>query len=524
MHWTQATYQAEIITEPLDLDATPAALLDALADLHDPAMLDSAALHETYGRYSILACEPMDVLTLHQGTLRHRQGGVLAAGDDRAIWTALSDAFSAIQASPPDGGGDPRIDAALYAPGWIGYLAYELGRHVERLPGRAPRDTHLPDLHLAFYDSLLVYDAVAHDWSLRRLVFPGRHPFTSRAHQSLRQLADRARHRSPQAPPAPPDQADAAIRTAARDFRTNFTPAQYRRTIARCLRYITAGDIFQVNLSQRLTVPDAPPPPAIYHALRHRNPAYYGAYLAFEAGGRPCAVLSSSPELFMRVRGGHVITRPIKGTRPRIGDKLANARAAADLLASPKDNAELAMIIDLLRNDLGRVCRFGTIRVTEPRALETHPTVFHLAGTVEGDLRPGIGAAELLRATFPGGSITGAPKIRAMEIIDELEPQARGVYTGCIGHVGVDGACEWNIVIRTVVCDGPNAHVQVGGGIVADSTTTGEYQETLDKARAMLEAIAEARAIEASQVPGVIRELFELDRENKQHRSNRDKS
>jgi len=503
MHWTQATYQAQIITEPLDLAATPAALLDGLADLHDPAMLDSAALHEAYGRYSILACEPVDVLTLHQGTLRHRRGGVLAAGDDRAIWTALSDAFSAVQVSPP--AGSPRTGAAPYAPGWIGYLAYELGRHVERLPGRAPRDTHLPDLRLAFYDALLVYDAVAHDWSLRRLVFPGRRPFTGWAHQTLKQLADRARRRPPQAPPAPPDQADAAIRPAPRNVRANFTPAQYRRAVARCLRYIASGDIFQVNLSQRLTVPDAPQPPVIYHALRRRNPACYGAYLSFEAGGRPCAVLSSSPELFMRVRGGHVITRPIKGTRRRIGDKLANARAASDLLASPKDNAELAMIIDLLRNDLGRVCRFGTIRVTEPRTLETHPTVFHLAGTVEGDLRPGVGAAELLRASFPGGSITGTPKIRAMEIIDELEPQARGVYTGCIGHVGTDGACEWNIVIRTVVCDGPNAHVQVGGGIVADSTPTGEYQETLDKARALLEAIAEARALEASQAPGVVR-------------------
>jgi len=256
-----------------------------------------------------------------------------------------------------------------------------------------------------------------------------------------------------------------------------------------------------VNLSQRFTVDDAPPPPAIYRHLRRRNPAWYAAYLSFVAGDQPCAILCSSPELFLSVRGGRVVTRPIKGTRRRVGDSQADAIASAELLASTKDNAELAMIIDLLRNDLGRVCRFGTVRVTDPCRLETHPTVFHLVGTVQGRLGEGIGPAELLRATFPGGSITGAPKIRAMEIIDELEPSARGVYTGCIGHVGVDASATWNIVIRTIVCEGGRAHVQVGGGIVADSQPRAEYTETLDKARAALEAIAEARtAIAAGRV------------------------
>jgi len=192
-----------------------------------------------------------------------------------------------------------------------------------------------------------------------------------------------------------------------------------------------------------------------------------------------------------------VLTRPIKGTRPRVGDPAADAAAAAELVASEKDNAELAMIIDLLRNDLGRVCRFGTVRVPNRRELETHPTVFHLVGSVVGELREGIGPAELLAATFPGGSITGAPKIRAMEIIDELEGAARGVYTGSVGWFGANGDAELNIVIRTVVWDGGTAYVQVGGGIVADSTPQGEYQETLDKARALLEALAIAQGREA---------------------------
>jgi len=284
---------------------------------------------------------------------------------------------------------------------------------------------------------------------------------------------------------------------------SNFSEEEYWAAVSRAKEYIAAGDIFQVNLSQRFTVPHAPPPLGVYRALRRRNPAWYAAYMAFEAGGRPCAVLSSSPELFLRVRGDRVVTRPIKGTRPRVGEPQLDRAAAADLLASPKDNAELAMIIDLLRNDLGRVCRYGSVRVAEPRRLETHPTVFHLVGTVVGRLREGVGAAGLLRATFPGGSITGAPKIRAMEIIDELEPVARGVYTGCIGTVGVDGSCEWNIVIRTIVCDGRVAHVQVGGGIVADSSPQGEYRETLDKARALLEAIAELQRRQAPAAPHV---------------------
>jgi para-aminobenzoate synthetase component 1 len=184
-----------------------------------------------------------------------------------------------------------------------------------------------------------------------------------------------------------------------------------------------------------------------------------------------------------------VLTRPIKGTRRRTGDASKDAAASAELVASPKDNAELAMIIDLLRNDLGRVCRYGSIRVAARCELETHPTVYHLVGSVTGRLCDEVDWVDLLRATFPGGSITGAPKIRAMEIIDELEGVARGVYTGSIGYLGLTGNAELNIAIRTVVCDGGRAHVHAGGGIVADSTPEGEYQETLDKARALLEAI-----------------------------------
>ena len=480
------TFSAGLSATPLDLDCPPGALLQALADQDDAVMLDSSALHEDFGRYTLLACRPIEVLTLRGGRLYDAKNTVLADGSD-ALWRVLARAFNAV------GLADRPAWPAGPLPGWIGYVGYEVGRCVERLPGRARHDTPLPDLRLAFHDAVLVYDAIAEAWQMVELIFDSPPSGAGDAARALRSVVDRAAVSATARRPAAVEAADAAPLPSATDARSNFAPDDYRAAVARCVDYIAAGDIFQVNLSQRFGVDPAPDPVAIYDALRRRNPAWFAAYLAFESGAGPCAVLSSSPELFLRLDRRHVTTRPIKGTRPRLGHVERDRAAARELLASEKDNAELAMIIDLLRNDLGRVCSYGTVRVTEPCRLETHPTVYHLVGTVEGELHDGVGPAELLRATFPGGSITGAPKIRAMEIIDELETEARGVYTGCIGYVAVDGSCQWNIAIRTIVHCGGKALVQVGGGIVADSLPDSEYAETLDKARAMLEAIAQAR-------------------------------
>jgi para-aminobenzoate synthetase component 1 len=475
---------ARLRCQPLELKAPPEALFEALFEQEQPALLESSALHPDYGRYSIMAANPAEVLTLREGVLTNRRGEVLAQGAVE-LWAALAGAFGAITLRETD----PPVP---YAPGWIGYVGYEVGRQIERLPGQARRDTRLPDLRLAFYDALLIHDAIERRWWLTELEFDRRPPWTGRAAAALRRIAERPA-RDEVSSPHVEDSLDAAALPQAQAH-SNFTREQYLHAVRRCVDYIAAGDIFQVNLSQRFVIDDAPPPDAIYRALRRRNPAWYAAFLRFASAGRTCAVLSSSPELFLRLRGDAVLTRPIKGTRPRVGQAAADAAAKAELLVSPKDNAELAMIIDLLRNDLGRVSRYGSVAVTEPRRLEAHPTVFHLVGTVQGCLRHGVGQADLLRATFPGGSITGAPKIRAMEIIDELEDVARGVYTGCIGIVGVDGNCEWNIAIRTIVCEGNRAFIQVGGGIVAESDPASEYRETLDKARAMLEAVAQAQA------------------------------
>ena len=478
-------WSARLVATRLDLECRPGALLEALADEDDAVMLDSSAMHEDFGRYTALGCRPVDVITLRGRQLSDRSGNVLA-DDNRGLWRVLGEAFDLVELTGRDAPpGGP-------VPGWIGYVGYEVGRRVERLPGRAPRDTPLPDLRLGFHDSLLVYDASAGAWHLLELVFESPPPGAGESARALRALVERAARLDGPAAQAGPSPGPAAMPTPP-DTRANFSPDEYRAAIGKCIDYIAAGDIFQVNLSQRFTVDPAPDPLAIYAALRRRNPAWFAGYLGFESNGKQCAVLSSSPELFLHLEAGHVVTRPIKGTRRRVGSDAADRAAAADLLASGKDNAELAMIIDLLRNDLGRVCQYGTVRVIEPCRLETHPTVYHLVGTVAGQLHPGAGPAELLRATFPGGSITGAPKIRAMEIIDELEPCARGVYTGCIGYVAVDGSCLWNIAIRTIVYHDGKAHIQAGGGIVADSQPDAEYDETLDKARAMLEAIAQAR-------------------------------
>ena len=483
MVWQRGRWTGQLRETPLPPPGNADALLTRLVHLRQPAALESAARNKTIGRYSLYACEPLATLTLQQNQLRG--DNVTLAKTPDAIWDALSDAFANVTLQNDE-------SPLPYAPGWIGYVGYEVGRCVETLPENAQRDSALPDLQLAFYDALLVCDHETDAWSLVELLFEGDAP--PRAGLGAQHLKQ-AYLDSAEETAAPPCEANVRVAAATcGEFltRSNFTPDAYRQAVARSVDYIAAGDIFQVNLSQRFTIPDAPSAPAIYRALRALNPAAYAALLTFPAQGKPCGIVSSSPELFLRSRGRHVLTRPIKGTRPRIGEPLTDAQAARDLCASPKDNAELAMIIDLLRNDLGRVCQVGSIHVTDPCQLETHPTVYHLVGTVEGTLRDDVGPADLLRATFPGGSITGAPKIRAMEIIDEIEGLARGVYTGCIGLVTVRGDCEWNIAIRTVVCEGSSAFVQAGGGIVADSTPEGEYRETLDKARALFQAIKQA--------------------------------
>jgi para-aminobenzoate synthetase component 1 len=437
-----------------------------------PFWLDSGLDVGGQGRYSFLGAEPA-------GWFRSRGGeNELCWGGRRASWRG--DPFDAVRRIlarqpllAPEG-------APPFVGGAVGYFGYDLRYYVERLPCQGRDDLGLPDCFLGFYDAVLAYD---HD--------TGQLLVCARDSGSAGRLVEFVgRLTSPPAPPRSGEGRRSELDTwkptgGNRPLRSNFTRSAYLRTVRRVLDYIAAGDIYQVNLSQRFSTRFTGKPFALYERLRWQSPAPFAVYLDLGE----LAILSASPERFLRIAGREVCTRPIKGTRPRGATPAEDERLAAELLASAKDRAELVMIVDLERNDLGRVCEYGSVRVPELIRLETHPTVFHLVATVTGRLRPEVAPVDCLRACFPGGSITGAPKIRAMEIIEELEPTHRGPYTGAIGYLGWDGSCDLNIAIRTLTLAGGEAHFQVGGGIVADSDPDAEYEETLDKGRALMRAL-----------------------------------
>ncbi len=378
----------------------------------------------------------------------------------------------------------PGLDGPPPAPffgGWAGTLSYDLGRRFERLPALA-RDEGWPDVAGGFHDWALAVEETDPGRWRNRLVGAvadgaGREALRARA-RSLARLAEGVAREGP-----PPREGGDAL---AGPLRSNRTPAEHGAAVARAVEYVHAGDAFQVNLARRVEGRLRVSPVEAALRLRAANPAPR-ASVHSAGGGR--WVLSSSPELLLEVRDGMAVSEPIKGTRPRTGDPAADAARRADLLGSAKDGAELAMIVDLQRNDLGRVAAVGGVRVVEARRVEEHPTVIHTVARVEARLRRGVGPREVIPAMFPGGSVTGAPKIRAMEIIDELEPVRRGPYTGSSGWWGPDGGAHWNILIRTLVVEGDRVLFSVGGGIVADSDPAEEYRETVDKGRALARAL-----------------------------------
>jgi para-aminobenzoate synthetase component 1 len=499
--------RVEALVPPPD----PVRCCERLAGLPYRLFLDSAA-HGPLGRYSFLAADPVavvrskgsrtEVIDRVAGT-RHDLGGDPLA----AVRTRLAPhATPAIPDLPPFQGGV------------AGYLAYDWGRVLERLPASRFDDLALPDVVLGVYDWVLAWD---HEQSRAWMIstgLPETEPVarmrraTERADAVRQRLAaavvggpattERQRSIDPQAsgfgaplgrdgpprtapaPSYPVDQGSWSERLA---LRSSFTHSGYLEAVARVREYIMAGDIFQANVSQRFEAPLLESPWALYGRLRARNAAPFAAYLDFPEA----VVLSASPERFLRVDvAGHVETRPIKGTRPRGVGPEHDAALGQALVESAKDRAENLMIVDLMRNDLSRVCRPGTVRVSELFALEHYATVHHLVSTVVGELADGFDALELLRAAFPGGSITGAPKVRAMEIIAELEPSQRGVYCGAVGYWSLTGALDTNIAIRTAVAVADRVYFSAGGGIVADSDPEQEYRETLDKALGLIGPLA----------------------------------
>jgi len=367
--------------------------------------------------------------------------------------------------------------------GVVGYLGYDLCHFIERLPSIAQDDLNLPQSYLAFYDAVLAFDHLEGRVYLVSTGFPELEEARRlrRARMRLEEMKERVCSSHPVTATAPRNVRENKGIT----LESNFTPEEYIEAVSRVREYIASGDVFQVNLSQRFEAELEIPPWELYRRLREVNPAPFASYLNFEG----VTIVSASPERFLKVRQGLVETRPVKGTRPRGQSPEEDAALAQELLHSAKDRAENVMIVNLERNDLGRVCRYGTVKVTELAILETFPTVFHLTSTVIGHLSENKSNIDLLKATFPGGSITGAPKVRAMELIDELEPTQRSVYTGSIGYLGFNGDLDINIVIRTLLVKGGRVYFQVGGGVVYDSDPEEEYQETLDKAKALIQAL-----------------------------------
>ncbi|MBP7744842.1 MAG: anthranilate synthase component I family protein [Phycisphaerae bacterium] len=363
-------------------------------------------------------------------------------------------------------------------PGWVGYIGFELGRQLERLPASHAEDLGLPLLRLGLYDRGIVLDhAEQRAFAVRAQGLTGLPWSADGDDEWLARWAVAATTRH-----------EFAFQPAVLEYAP--PRADFQHAVSRALAYIAAGDIYQVNLARRLRVGGIADAFATYVGVRRANPAPYAALLRWSDG----AIASVSPELFLRVRGDVVLTQPIKGTRPHTGHPAVDERNRRELLESAKEAAELAMIVDLHRNDLGRVCRFGSVRVAAARRVEVHPTVFHTVADVTGRLAPGRDGLELLAACFPAGSISGVPKIRALEIIDELEPVARGAYTGALGVLGLDGQMTFNVAIRTLQIRGPAATLYVGGGIVADSQPAAEYAETCAKAAGILRGLGIAGA------------------------------
>jgi para-aminobenzoate synthetase component 1 len=450
--------------------------VDQLATLigswDEPALLESGPGFGEAGRWSVYAAHPRIVLeaTGDAWVLRGAQGSECGRGDPLVVLGRLIERF---------GLADPRGETEPGLPpmtgGLIGYFGYDLAPRLERLPRKAPRDSRIPDIRFALYDTLVTADHLtgAVDLWAHDLLGEGEAAVHRRADRWRRALERRGAVRAPRTSVLGP-------------LECGTRPDDYRASVRRVLDYIAAGDVFQVNLSQRFLARGAPVPLDLYLRLRSLSPAPFSALLQWS----DLAVVSASPEWFYQTRGDRLVTRPIKGTRPR-GRTPEEDRALADeLAASLKDRAELTMIVDLERNDLGRVCRYGTVQVVEPLTVESFAQVHHLVATVEGRLRPEAGPIDVVRAVFPGGSITGAPKIRAMEIIDELEPTRRSLYTGAIGYFGRGGTSAFNIVIRTLLVEGERVSFQVGGGIVADSDPEAEYRETLDKGRGLRAVLA----------------------------------
>jgi anthranilate synthase component 1 len=439
-------------------------------------LLESVEGGERVARYSFIGVDSAIQYRLREDAVeRHTPQGVerLPLGPGRDPLHVLQAELAQYQSAHLDG--LPRFVGGL-----VGYLGYDAVRHFEpKLAGSLPVTGSLPQGLFLLSDTLVAFDHA------RRSLFLIAHAFDGdQAAAAARLDAIEARLNSP-LPARPAFHANGAL-----PMQSTVTRAEYEAMVRQAREYIAAGDIFQVVLSQRLSRTTSAQPFDIYRAVRRLNPSPYMFYFDFgEVDGQPLTLVGASPEMFVRLEGRRASLRPIAGTRPRGATPAEDDALAAELLADPKERAEHVMLVDLGRNDLGRVCAYGTVRVSEFFTVERYSHVMHIVSHAEGELRSGLTAFDLVRAAFPAGTVSGAPKVRAMEIIGELEGSARGAYAGAVGYFGFDGAMDTCLAIRTLVARGQTVSVQAGAGIVADSDPAREYEETMNKAQAVLRAV-----------------------------------
>jgi anthranilate synthase component 1 len=468
--------------------------LEAGADLYTPLgvylqlaggpysyLLESVVGGERFGRYSFVGLACAERIEARGRNVRRLLRD--ARGTDVCLESVEGDPFEVVRGWLARQRVAPLPPALRFGGGLAGYFGFEAVRHVEKsaLGAEKPDPIGTPDVLLLVSDELAVVDNVLGKLTLVAYADPSQPGALAAARQRL--AAMRARLGSPMPQ-------DRALAVAAAEVQRSFTEEDYVRAAQRAKDYILAGDVMQVQVSQRSSRRFDAPPLALYRALRGINPSPYMYY--FDFGDHH--VVGASPEILVRLAGDKVTLRPIAGTRPRGATPEADAAAAAELLADPKERAEHVMLIDLGRNDVGRVAAAGSVRVTEQMVIERYSHVMHIVSNVEGRLAPGRDAVDVLRASFPAGTVSGAPKVRALQIIDELEPVKRGIYSGAVGYLGFNGDMDVAIAIRTAVLKEGWLHVQAAAGVVADSDPRAEWQETLHKSRALLRAAELARA------------------------------
>lgn len=458
---------------PADLE-TPISVYIKLRGQGPSFLLESVEGGERIARYSFIGVAPRA-----QYILRGNEIQVIDSKSTRTITLEEGvDPTSFLQEEMARFNLTPQSGLPRFIGGLVGYLGYESVRHFEPTLIPQMRASEIPDGMYLLADTVVAFDHARRSLSLIANVLDSD---VESANHKLDEIEARIHQPLPPASPRT---------TTSSTTRSNMPQEKFEQMVAQAKEHIAAGDIFQVVLSQRFMRETNVESFEVYRAVRHVNPSPYMFFFDFGIlDGEPFYVVGASPEMFVRLEGRYASLRPIAGTRPRGADSTADAALAQDLLADPKERAEHVMLVDLGRNDLGRVCEYGTVNVSEFFTIENYSHVMHIVSRVEGTLRPELTAFDLVRAAFPAGTVSGAPKVRAMEIIAALEPTTRGLYAGMVGYFGFDGAMDTCLAIRTMVGRGNTVSVQAGAGIVADSDPASEYRETVNKAKAMLRAI-----------------------------------